>query len=366
MILAAALMVSLHTAASSYTLTPIFTVEAGVSGRCIAINDDSQVLCATTATIFSTSDANRAFIWQDGKTTILPNPSTDPSEKVSLWPAAINNEGTVVGYAYGELGILGDTLGGFIWDAKRGIRLITVGGKSFEPTSIRDDGLIGGSLADGVIRNYNTGDRWGSTGSHLGTYLESTQTFTPIADLTQKGFLTVVAAIDPNGVAVANSMGRSAYRVKPGAEPESLSTPQYSFRDGSDVTLAQADNAVTSINKSGWMVGCMYEVRPGRVPWQEQIGAIWSPDNQYYLTGDALLNHINDYGVAVGTKRSDLASHQMPMGAMVWDRDHGLQSLQMLVPQGSPTLVEATSINNKGEIVALANDATWYLLRPAS
>ena len=354
MFLAAALMASLQTAAPAYTLTPIFTYDKN-STRCVAINDNSVVLCSTENAGVMDNGEDQTFLWQDGKIRYLPNPDGTvlygPSH---LIPTAMNNSEEVVGYEESGRGMLSQFLGGFAWDATNGLRTLSVDGKDFEPWCVNDRGLMAGNLITPGVN------------ATVGTYLEKSNTFTPIVNFDSNlDKLEISAAIDNSGTLVGSTMFmKNGYRVRKDQEPEVLSTPLY-FHDYYGDARSHADAAVNSINGKGWMVGEITRRQDvnGKAHF-EHTGIIWSPENDYYLTGDAILNHINDSRVAVGTLYSQQGP---PMSAMIWDSEHGLRPINYLLPLNSPILVDAPWINNKGEIVAYcANDKTWYLLRPVS
>lgn len=335
MILAALFI--LHSA--TYSIQPIFQS----NGQCLGLNDKSQALFWR----YDGDPSNlKTFIWENSRLTEVPI----PDGFAGIEPSGFNNDGTVIGQVSREADSQGNTeADGFEWNARDGLKNLSVNGQSFAPEAINDRGDIAGTTI--------VGD---DTTPILGV-LSKSQKFTPIVSVNEVSASAV--ALNNKGEIVGMSASGSAssttaYRILSGAQPETLSIPM-NFGNS-------AGEWVSSLNDGGWATGFIVsKAKPNQG--QQDEGAVWSPDNKFYSLGADFRGWgVNNQGQVVGSQITTSGMHVVhDVHAFIYDSAHGVRLLDSLVPAGSPALEKAVAINNKGEIVCRGVDSTqYYLLTP--
>lgn len=346
MLIACAALLGLGSNAA-YILKPIFT-DPSQTVECFGLNDKSQVICDVTDAT-NRDLPERAFLWKDGKLTEIIAPKEDPDETVSVAGFSLNNDGTVIGTVYRHLPDDSRPCWEFRWNADSGIEKLMVDGHYFFPTSINNKGDITGKVADpdDPLRPWTFG------------VLTQKEGFIPYFPSSWEFFGGPLN--DKGAIAGGSDDGKRSvpFRILPGStQVEPLTLPAYA-----DVT---ATGAVLAINKDGWMVGNV-TLHPSAYLQKDRMAtaALWSPDNQFYPIGDrysVVACDMNDKGEVVGATRVMRPSHETL--AFIYDTKNGVRILDNLVPPGSPHLLRADAINNKGQILC-ESPSGWFLLTPA-
>ena len=275
-----------------------------------------------------------SFIWSNGTLTDIGDPLGGTTSEVY----AINDAGTIVGYAF-------DTHGNshaFSYNSGTGTDL------GLLPGATVDVSLAQGINAAGVIV--------GSSYNSAGHFDACTWTNGVAADL---GFLaggtyTYGNAINSSGVVVGT--GDVA-----GGDQEA-----FVYMNGTKTVLASFGgplSVATSINDAGTIVGLSEDAK--------NVGhaAVWSngtlTDLGVLPTGTyAQADAINNSGTIVGLSsiNSGASSDAFVYGN---GRMTDLNSVVTGLPSGV-TLVEASAINDAGQIVAIGSDSNAYLLTPTT
>lgn len=373
----AAALTFLATSTSAYRV-----VDTGiVASTCTAMNDRGEIVGYRGAELAD----GYGFYWKDGKLTVIKSPDDGP-----VLFTDINNDGVAVGMMY-EYDSASDIPA--IYRRDKGLKAFP--DKSFEPWTISETGLIAGGRYDDELRE-----------SVLG-YWTLGKGFTAVA-VSEDGMpMFGFSDINDGGAMGVNTLSRYAFRT--GWE---LNNFAFQFAKNQAPLLLATDapdlskpvhfrTAVAAINNQGWMCGSIdvpdvtppnqppprlvssrsYTPLPGMTirEWTYEGGplsfpagaaAIWLPNNSRIQLGPGTsFRDINDSCVAVGTQRT-IGIGPQARNAIVWDRTSGVRSLNSLVPEGSPALDAAVSINRQGEILCAGHtdeeQGRWYVLKPGS
>lgn len=285
--------------------------------------------------------------WKDGKAREIRSPIGGDFRLVG-----INKHGLAAG-------LMGDpekTLVPFTWSVKDGLQRIPDGANEFEPLTINNRGVIGGSLYDP----------------------ETTKYF--VATWSEKDGYRRLHEFDfygggPTGL---NDRGDVLYWLMVSGNPQDLRGPFYQPSGGSEQLLSSVPDAqveggrlrvwASDINNQGWMCGKTDHNTRRAISDQSNVqGTLWSPDNTRFEVGRGVtFTALNDANVAVGYRRP--ANWPPVTEAVIYDRARGLRSLTDSVSLKTAKLTKATAINDKGEILCAGVDAIgvghWYLLKP--
>ena len=352
MIIAAAAFLAIQVPAP-YTVQTIFKHDVE-GAECTSVNDNSQVLCDIDPGD-KLLTPYRTFVWQDGQFTEILAPESDVlDDPVSVCGGAMNNDGEVIGTVNGGMPHLYSF--DFEWTKSTGMHELKVNNyRYFEPHAINNNGKILGRAWDmdgketaGIL----------SGGGYTALY-ETKEDFDPAYILTDHD----VVGCEKDDLSTERGWGCF---IPPGTHDITrLSLPDYVPNPD---PFRNPYSSLRAINNGGWMVGVVNMNTTPQYSLQDQIGAVWSPDNTFYSLGAGFIpKAINDQGVIVGAQYELLERYfPHPFRAFIYDSTHGIRFLDSMVPYGTPALTNAVSINNKGEIVCRGPENDWYLLKPAS
>lgn len=277
--------------------------------------------------------------WRDGKLRAVESPLGG-----DLAFSDINDHGVATG-------IMDDTPGEmngdvpFLWTAEDGFTKIPNGGGWFQPTTINNLEVVGGSIS--------TEDK-----TYIVTW-SAKDGYKRYAEFPGSQNADLLGLNDHGDILYYVDQGDPQYYYLPsGGTPQPLATyPDLRF------PKKVADVSAGSINDQGWMCG-LTATKPGAM-WDVE-GTIWSSGNSRFGVGSAVnFFCINDSNVAIGQRRLRGAPWRQPV---IWDPTNGLRDMNNVVPQGSPELQRPFAINDLGHILVMGEPSKTgsylYILKP--
>jgi len=341
MILSAALVLLGARATTGYTVTDLghFAV---YYGQGLSINSHDDVAMMTTVPIYGPNPQDvdmdiDTYVWSNGVTTHVENPAS-PGDRVC--PTFLKDDGSLQGAI---MGADGAPTSMFTWSKTDGFAIQPGAGQPAMLARLTDRETY--LLEAGVD----------STHTQLRVQHDSN-----VLSQTEVGEFFQPMAINQNGVIVGDDSPDGgdfhAVRIDPGQGAVPLAMP-------SNPLSRQATSTGYDINDAGYVAGSAWlgSYPSAHIP-EIKMGAIWAPDGTLTSVSDPnglFFFKINNHNQAVGWKGMHRASC-----AVVYDSVNGLRDLNTLVPAGTPNLISASAINDKGSIVCVSADNDVFLLKP--
>jgi probable HAF family extracellular repeat protein len=320
-----------------YTLTDLGTLPGGEGFRAQAINQHGQVVGN-----YSAGNTARAFLWEKNRMRDIGM----PPGATGMRALAINEGGKIVGSAsYGDHKTGRFRTIAVSWQAGRFTWLPSLGGSNDSANAINDAGTVVGE-SNGVAV------RW------------------------EKARIFRVGTLPNDDHSFATGINKTGAIIGGSYSTRDSGLRGFISRNGQLTELKSLGGPISQpygLNDALAIVGESETTVEGRQHATTWVPDGFSPTDYFQSTRDSYAEAINNLGAVVGwyerfrrnpdlTKTFDRSAYIRPVGAT------DLTFLNDVVPAGSPFLVEATDINDKGQIVgeARVNDQPRaFLLTPA-
>lgn len=352
----------------AYQITDLGTLPGEGLSEAVAINDRAQIVG-----ICSAGGQGRAFLWEKGKMQPLPVlPGFGP---LSLWPCAINNQGTIIGTDFGPNL---DTRRAFVY--RHGViqDLGTPPGEYSEAAGINDRNQIVGTSYSVVVKN---------GGQHLidnpYSFLWNPATGLHKLSLRDNNWGGGVSAINNAGQIVGASMTLGVANTK--SKRDTL-PPQKRLSEGNifpyaatiwrngkmkSIAPPQAWNSsCIAINEQGDILGSMSlypeanESFTTRLKQLEGIQTAMRHSLRYFLWHHGQVQDLGEMDLQTGgaarafnNRREIVGSVELDNGletrAFLWREGKQYLLADFISPAAGWVLREAMAINNHGQIVGV-------------
>jgi probable HAF family extracellular repeat protein len=296
------------------------TVAYGInnSGQVVGLSGTGQPVCGTCA--FYYLQQIYGFLWSNGIMTSLGTPSG-----LNSVAYGINNSGQVVGN-YNIPGPYGQFSGSFFYSGGTNV-ILKAGGSA---TAVNNSGQIAGSAGNAFL--YNAG-----VFTDLGTLGGSGSTATAVND---SGQVAGYSSISGNS-ATHSFLWNGAAMADLG-------------------TLGGTNSQALGINQSGLVVG--FSQLPGNAASHAFLYSAGALTDLGTLGGiNSQADGINAAGEAVGWANTQSGAQD----GFLWNNG-AIRDINSLVTLPGVSLLEATAINDLGQIVANGSDGFAYLLTPTA